>query len=196
MSGLKTYNVAPNGGDNNTDSGVPVGSVILWGSSNIPSQWLACDGSAISRSQYGVLFSVIGTTYGAGDGSTTFNIPDTRTRTVRGAGTGYALGSTGGADSYLIGISNIPYHGHNLTDPGHSHNLNNAAQNNQFNNGTAGVNRLAQIASSLAATNSATTGVTVSPSLRDASDNPVIGAQQNQTVVNPYTVMNYIIRSL
>lgn len=56
--------------------GLPAGSIIQWGSSTLPTNWLLCDGSAVSRSVYSSLFAVVGTTYGAGDGSTTFNLPD------------------------------------------------------------------------------------------------------------------------
>lgn len=54
----------------------PVGSVIEFAGSTVPSGYLECDGSAVSRSEYSSLFAVIGTTWGAGDGSTTFNLPD------------------------------------------------------------------------------------------------------------------------
>lgn len=66
---------------------VIAGSVIAWPGSSIPSGYLNCDGSAISRTTYADLFDKIGTTWGAGDGSTTFNIPDLRSATLRGVGT-------------------------------------------------------------------------------------------------------------
>jgi hypothetical protein len=59
----------------------------------IPAGWLYCDGSAVSRTVYASLFANIGTTFGAGDGSSTFNLPDLRYRTITGSGTGRALGS-------------------------------------------------------------------------------------------------------
>ena len=60
---------------------LPIGSMIPYGSqNNIPSNWKICDGSAISRETYAELFNIIGTSYGAGDGSTTFNLPDKRGR--------------------------------------------------------------------------------------------------------------------
>lgn len=65
----------------------PVGTIISFGSLTPPRGYLYCDGSAISRSQFSDLFSAIGTTYGSGDGSTTFNIPDLRGIFARGAGT-------------------------------------------------------------------------------------------------------------
>lgn len=64
--------------------GVPSGTIFAFAASNVPSNYLLCDGSAVSRSTYQDLFNAIGTTYGAGDGSTTFNIPDLRGRIVIG----------------------------------------------------------------------------------------------------------------
>lgn len=59
-----------------TGGGLPVGSMVLFPNvSSLPTGYMACDGSAISRTTYSVLFSLIGTTFGSGDGSTTFNLP-------------------------------------------------------------------------------------------------------------------------
>lgn len=66
---------------------VATGTIIPFGSASVPSGYLACDGSAISRSTYSALFSVIGTTWGTGDGSTTFNLPNLVDRYPIGAGT-------------------------------------------------------------------------------------------------------------
>lgn len=60
------------------------GTVQAWPSNTIPSGWLKCNGAAVSRTLYAALFNEIGTTYGAGDGSTTFNVPDLRGEFVRG----------------------------------------------------------------------------------------------------------------
>jgi len=62
------------------------GGVVMYAGSTIPSGWLSCNGAAVSRSTYANLFSAIGTTYGSGDGSTTFNLPNTQGIFVRGAG--------------------------------------------------------------------------------------------------------------
>ena len=71
---------------------LPVGAVILWVAGGTPpAGWLEADGSAISRTTYAELFALIGTTYGTGDGSTTFNLPDARGRTAIGAGQGSGL---------------------------------------------------------------------------------------------------------
>lgn len=64
----------------------PVGVIIPYGGTAIPTGWLLCDGRAVSRTIYAGLFAVIGTAYGAGDGSTTFNIPDLREAVPKGAG--------------------------------------------------------------------------------------------------------------
>ena len=76
----------------------PVGSVEMFAGASAPTDWLLCDGAAISRENYSSLFNVIGTTYGAGDGSTTFNLPDMRNRMPIGAGSTYTLNASGGSE--------------------------------------------------------------------------------------------------
>lgn len=71
---------------------VPTGSVLTFAGSSIPSGFLLCNGAAISRTTYAKLFAAIGTMYGAGDGATTFNLPDMRDRFAEGAGT-YSVGA-------------------------------------------------------------------------------------------------------
>jgi len=70
--------------------GTPTGTVQAYAGSASPSGWLLCDGSAVSRSTYAKLFALIGTTYGVGNGSTTFNIPDLRERTAVGYKSGFS----------------------------------------------------------------------------------------------------------
>lgn len=65
----------------------PTASVVMYGGATAPTGWLLCDGSAVSRATYATLFGILSTTYGIGDGSTTFNVPDARGVFVRGAGT-------------------------------------------------------------------------------------------------------------
>lgn len=78
----------------------PAGHVIAFAGTSAPSGYLTCDGSAVSRSTYSALFSAIGTTWGAGDGSTTFNLPDLRGAFLRGAGShGTEVKSNGAAFS-------------------------------------------------------------------------------------------------
>jgi hypothetical protein len=90
----------------------PTGSVISFAGSTAPSGWLLCDGSAVSRSTYSALFSVVGTTYGVGDGSTTFNVPDLMGRMPMGAGsgsglTGRDLGTKGGYEDLTYFVDNF-----------------------------------------------------------------------------------------
>lgn len=85
--------------------------------------WLECNGLAVSRSGYATLFATIGTTWGVGDGSTTFNLPDLTHRAPIGADTtpGYELGDSGGADTLALTVDMLPSHTHAVTDPGHTH---------------------------------------------------------------------------
>ena len=75
---------------------IPAGSVIAWAATTAPAGWLLCDGSAISRTTYAALFAIAGTKWGTGDGSTTFNIPDARDRTIIGSGTNNSSGQQTG----------------------------------------------------------------------------------------------------
>lgn len=63
---------------------IPPGVILMYGAPTAPTGWLECDGSAVSRTTYSSLFAVIGTTFGVGDGSTTFNLPDLRGEFIRG----------------------------------------------------------------------------------------------------------------
>lgn len=74
--------------------------------------WLLCDGSAHDRAQFSTLFAAIGTAYGAGDGSTTFNVPDFRDRFPRGEATPANLGVRGGEASHTITTAEMPWHAH------------------------------------------------------------------------------------
>lgn len=98
---------------------VPTGAIVDFATATAPLGYLACDGSAISRTIYANLFSIIGTTWGAGDGSTTFNLPNAQ-RSVRvgaggtsGNGLNNTVGSTGGYESANISLNQIPNHTHN-----------------------------------------------------------------------------------
>lgn len=88
------------------------GMVQMFAGSSAPAGWLFCRGQAVSRTTYAALFSVIGTTYGAGDGSTTFNLPDMRDRFPVGSGSTYALNAKGGAASVTLTTNTIPAHTH------------------------------------------------------------------------------------
>ena len=79
----------------------PVGGIIQFGGSNAPAGWLLCNGQAVSRTTYADLFAIIGTAYGVGDGSTTFNLPDYSDRVPQGNGQGYVSAGLPNITSYL-----------------------------------------------------------------------------------------------
>jgi microcystin-dependent protein len=79
--------------------GIPTATIVPWSSASVPSGFLECDGTAVSRTTYATLFGIVGTTYGVGDGSTTFNVPDLADNTPVGKSNNKALGSTGGANT-------------------------------------------------------------------------------------------------
>jgi microcystin-dependent protein len=79
--------------------GIPTATIVPWSSSSVPTGFLECDGSAVSRSTYSALFAVVGTTYGVGDGSSTFNVPNLADNVAVGHSNNKAVGSTGGANT-------------------------------------------------------------------------------------------------
>lgn len=103
---------------------VPIGSVTAYAGSSAPSGWLLCAGQAVSRTDYAGLYTVLGTTYGSGDGSTTFNLPDLRGRVPAGKDdmggsaasrltstvltASNTLGATGGSQTHTLAVSEIP----------------------------------------------------------------------------------------
>ena len=98
---------------------LPIGSMIPFGSqNNIPSNWKICDGSAISRETYAELFNIIGTSYGAGDGSTTFNLPDKRGRVSVGLDSNQTefntIGKKDGENKHTLTPSELPSHAHTV----------------------------------------------------------------------------------
>jgi microcystin-dependent protein len=94
----------------------PVARVEPYAGPTAPAGWLLCDGSAVSRTTYPQLFAAIGTTYGAGNGSTTYNLPNARGRTLVGRDTAQpefdVLGETGGAKTHTLTTAQMPSHTH------------------------------------------------------------------------------------
>lgn len=108
-----THNVRPSGFDF-----IPIGGITMWGGSSAPDGWLICNGAQVSRTTYQTLFTIIGTTYGVGDGSTTFNLPDLQQRFPLGkaaAGTGSTLGATGGTIDHTHSVPAISAHSHTFS---------------------------------------------------------------------------------
>jgi microcystin-dependent protein len=79
--------------------GIPTATIVPWSSASVPSGFLECNGQTVSRSTYAALFAIVGTTYGAGDGSTTFAVPDLQDNVAVGKSNNKALASTGGANT-------------------------------------------------------------------------------------------------
>jgi microcystin-dependent protein len=79
--------------------GIPTATIVPWSDSSVPTGFLECNGAAVSRSTYADLFAIVGTTYGSGDGSTTFNVPDLQDNVAVGKSGTKNLASTGGANT-------------------------------------------------------------------------------------------------
>lgn len=88
------------------------GELKMMSAATTPTGWLTCDGSAVSRTTYAALFSIIGTTFGVGDGSTTFNLPDMRDRFPVGASGTKDIASTSGTETVTLEEQHIPGHNH------------------------------------------------------------------------------------
>jgi microcystin-dependent protein len=113
----------------------PVGQIAQFGGAAAPAGWVLCDGSAVSRAAYPDLFAVIGTAFGAGDGATTFNVPNFNGRTPVGVGTATATGATahtlgqlGGEEKHTLIVAELAPHSHGSVtgndSPDHSHQQN------------------------------------------------------------------------
>jgi microcystin-dependent protein len=105
---------------------IPTGVIHLWSVVTAPSSnWLICDGTAYSRTTYAALYSVIGVTYGSGDGSTTFNVPNFAARVPAGVSSGDShfsyLGAYGGEETHQLSQGELPYYQLGVSDPGHAH---------------------------------------------------------------------------
>tara|TARA_R110002167_G_scaffold295735_1_gene500232 strand:+ start:204 stop:767 length:564 start_codon:yes stop_codon:yes gene_type:complete len=79
--------------------GIPTATIVPWSTASVPTGFLECNGQTVSRSTYSALFAVVGTTYGAGDGSSTFLVPNLSDKAAVGKSPGKALASTGGANT-------------------------------------------------------------------------------------------------
>jgi len=167
----------------------PAGSMMMFASLSIPTGWLLCDGSVISRATYSRLFDVISTTFGVGDGSTTFSLPDMRSSVPIGVGqkpslSAYTLGQVGGVESVTLNETQIPSHTHtaSLTDPGHSH-TDSASQGSGYAAADGGNGNRANGGGT---TSTSTTGITVSISNT--------GGGLSHENRQPFVGLNYIIK--
>lgn len=109
----------------------PVGHMVMWPTNTAPSLWLLCYGQAVSRTGYSALFAVIGTTFGSGDGTTTFNLPDLRGRFPLGqddmggssanrvtSAQADTIGGSSGAETHTLTIAELASHSHTVLTSG------------------------------------------------------------------------------
>ncbi len=178
---------------------VPLGAGLdYWGATVPNSSFVFPVGQAISRTTYSALFTMIGTTHGSGDGSTTFNLPDktgrvsamkeasaTRLTSTYFGGNSVNIGAVGGSESHTLTAAQIPAHTHpsTLNDPGHTHSYTVIVPISVLQpGGSAG-----SASSSASTTGSSTTGVTIT----NAANTGGGGAHP---VVQPTIICNYIMR--
>jgi microcystin-dependent protein len=155
----------------------------MWGTGTAPSGWLLCAGAAVNRTTYAALFAVIGTTFGVGDGSTTFNLPNYTSRMPYGT----TLGATGGTADAVV-VSHTHTATSTVTDPGHVH-LSNAVGLLSPTINWVGTGGLSYNNGNSTNTASATTGITVGTT---NSTEGVSGTNQN---LPPYLGINFIIKT-
>lgn len=154
---------------------VEIGAICMFAMATVPNGYLACDGQAISRTTYAALFNKIGTTWGAGDGSTTFNVPPLMTKFPRHRDNSTVSGAVGTlqtnqnqAHTHTLSVSGTTstdpghYHSASIYDPGHTHTSN--ANTNNSNSGTPGPYSVLLPLPAAATINAATTGVRVNSS--------------------------------
>jgi microcystin-dependent protein len=105
-------------------NGSPTGGLMMWPTATPPTGWLLCNGQAVSRATYSVLFAILGTAFGVGDNSTTFNLPNYTNRVPVGAGGLYATAATGGSKDAVVvghthtGTTNPDSHSHYVSSTG------------------------------------------------------------------------------
>lgn len=191
---------------------------IIYSARNAKNGCLLAQGGAFSRTTYSALFAVIGTTYGAGDGTTTFNVPDLRARTVFGVDPGNSSGRlnaygysaattglTGGAQDISIATGNLPAHNHTaasaVTDTGHSHTITdtghhhagvivNLAAGTVLTGGSGYQLTFGNSSDALTGINinTATTGIAVATTTSNTGSGTALG------VVNPFIILNAFIK--
>jgi microcystin-dependent protein len=161
---------------------LPAGSLMMWAANAAPTGWLICNGAAVSRASYAALFATIGTSFGVGDNSTTFNLPNLVNRVPVGSSGLYALGITGGSKDAII--------------PNHTHTLSGGSVSGTFVTGVS-FSTSPYFESGFGQTGvvgvSTSTG---SPSYSNPTvGNPTGGQSVTDANMPPYLAINYIIKT-
>jgi len=192
------------------------GDVKMFAGASIASGWLACDGALVSRSTYSALFTAIGTAWGAGDGSSTFALPDLRGRAPVGVGTGASLtarnlAATGGAETHTLTTTETAAHTHTQNAHTHTQDAHNHTQDAHNHTSYTGVGAWPNVDSDVSAARSNhgvrtwTPGLTVA---QTATNQAATSTNQNTTAVNqntggggahnnvqPFAAINFIIKT-
>jgi microcystin-dependent protein len=158
---------------------IPTGSLMMWPTASAPSGYLLCNGTAVSRTTYAALFAIIGTTFGVGDNSTTFNLPNYTNRLPVGAGGLYAAAATGGSKDSVV-VSHT--HTATVTDSGHNHQTGSTSVESGFTQGG-----IRTTGTSGSVTSTSTTGISVGISTTGSS-----GTDANMP---PYLSIFFIIKT-
>lgn len=153
---------------------VVTGSIQMWPTVTAPTGYLLCTGTAVSRSTYSALFAVIGTTFGSGDGSTTFNLPNYTNRFPYGT----TLAATGGSADAIV-VSHT--HTATVTDPGHNHSVIYSTPGT-----VGGGGAFTTLGAGSNTTGTASTGISVS--------NSTTGSSGTNANLPPYLGINFIIK--
>ena len=184
---------------------IPPGTIVMTGRSTAPAGWLVCNGAEVDRTLYAGLFAAIGLTFGSGNGTTTFNLPDMRGRVAAGVGTGTGGGASGtgaptggaalaavalagwfGTNDVTLTSSQIPAHTHPITDPGHGHGITPGGAIRGITGASGGFPSYSANADAGFGINNNTTGITV---------NNNTGGGGAHTNLQPTVGLNFIIRT-
>jgi hypothetical protein len=157
-----------------SQNAVVSGTIQMWPTNSAPSGYLLCNGAAVSRTTYAALYAIIGTTFGVGDGSTTFNLPNYTNRMPYGT----TIGATGGSADAIV-VSHT--HTATVTDPGHSHSI------NVVQGGLGGQDSPLRAQAGTQNTDTATTGISVV--------NSATGVSGTNANLPPYLGINFIIKT-
>lgn len=181
---------------------VPAGVILPYGGTSAPTGYLPCDGAAVSRTTYSALFGVVGTVYGVGNGTTTFNVPNLLGRAPIGAGTytdtvsgsiTRTLGASLGAEAHVVTTAQMPSHTHIQNPTTHNHNN---IPTILIGNGGAGALTAVETRSDFSSTLNAT-GLTVLnlDAVNITATNQNTGGGLSHNNMQPSLVINYIIKS-